>query len=177
MPIYSTTLVDHRVFVLGGDQEVLDGAATFEVGLNSICTTDLFDTFTKTLCVGYDNVTLSCDFIGDSLGTCGALVIYPINCLTGRLVKSFLLLVQSPFRIFTLSESLPKVVHFLWEQLREGSTNSCTSQEGSNSPSSNSGNNRSQVGNNSVSSPGRQAGRLAPFPGQHGFLGSQHGLP
>ena len=25
-----TTLVDHRVFVLGGDQEVLDGAATLE---------------------------------------------------------------------------------------------------------------------------------------------------
>ena len=32
---------------------------------------------------------------------------------------SFLLhLVQSPFRIFALSESLPKVVHFLLEQLR-----------------------------------------------------------
>ena len=28
VPIYSTTLVDHRVFVLGGDQEVLDGTAT-----------------------------------------------------------------------------------------------------------------------------------------------------
>ena len=30
----------------------------FEVGLNAIPTTDLFDAFTKTLCVGYDNVTL-----------------------------------------------------------------------------------------------------------------------
>ena len=27
-------MVDHRVFVLGGDQEVLDGSATFEVGLH-----------------------------------------------------------------------------------------------------------------------------------------------
>ena len=73
---------------------------------------------TKTLCIGYDNVTLSFDFIGDSLGTCGALVINPINSVTGRLAKSFLHLVQSPFRIFTFSESLPKVVHFLLEQLR-----------------------------------------------------------
>ena len=47
-PIYSSNLghhigtniwhhfVEHRVFVLGEDQEVLDGAATFEVGLNAI---------------------------------------------------------------------------------------------------------------------------------------------
>ena len=31
IPIAGITLADHRVFVLGGDQEVLDGAATFEV--------------------------------------------------------------------------------------------------------------------------------------------------
>ena len=48
IPINGTTLVDHRVFVLGGDQEFLDGPATFEVGLNAIPTTDLFDTFKKT---------------------------------------------------------------------------------------------------------------------------------
>ena len=131
VPIYGTTLVDHRIFVLGGDQEVLNGAATFEVGLNAISTTDLLDVFTKTLCVGYDIVTLSFDFIGDSVGTCGALVINPINSLTGRLAyinpinsltgrlaKFFLHLVQSPFRIFTFSESPSKVVHFLLEQLR-----------------------------------------------------------
>ena len=47
------------VFVLGGDQEVFDGAATFEVSLDTIPTTDLFDTFTKTLCVGYDYVALT----------------------------------------------------------------------------------------------------------------------
>ena len=57
IPVYGTTLVDHRVFVLGGDQKVFDGSATFEVSLDAISTTDLFDTFTKTLCVGYDNVT------------------------------------------------------------------------------------------------------------------------
>ena len=59
IPIDGITLVYHRVFVLGGDQEVLDGAATFEVSLDAIPTTDLFDTFTKTLCVGYDNMALT----------------------------------------------------------------------------------------------------------------------
>ena len=59
IPTDGITLVDHRVFVLGGDQEVLDGGATFEVSLDVIPTTDLFDTFTKTLCVGYDNVALT----------------------------------------------------------------------------------------------------------------------
>ena len=61
VPVDGTTLVDHRIFVLGGDQEVLNGSATFEVGLNAISTTDLFDAFTKTLCIGYDNVTLVFD--------------------------------------------------------------------------------------------------------------------
>ena len=111
VPVDGTTLVDHRVFVLGGDQEVLNGSATFEVGLNAISTTDLFDAFTKTLCVGYDNVTLVFNFIGGRLGTCGA----PISGLSGGLVKSFLHLVQSPFGIFAFSESLPEMVLFLLE--------------------------------------------------------------
>ena len=75
VPIDGTTLIDQRVFVLGGDQEVLDGFATFEVGLDAISTTDLFDTFTKTLCVRYDSVTLGFDFISATLGNCGALVV------------------------------------------------------------------------------------------------------
>ena len=36
------TLVDHRVFVLEGDQEVLDGVTTFEVSLDAIYTTRSF---------------------------------------------------------------------------------------------------------------------------------------
>ena len=52
-------------------------------GLNAIPTTDLFDAFKKTLCVGYDNVTLIFNFIGCRLGTCGA----PISSLSGGLVK------------------------------------------------------------------------------------------
>ena len=115
VPIYGTTLVDHRVFVLGGDQEVLDGPATFEVGLNAISTTDAF---TKTLFVGYDNMTLSFDSIGGSLGSFSALVVNPIKNLTGRPVESFLHLVQSPFRIFAFGESLSETVLFLLEQLR-----------------------------------------------------------
>ena len=100
--------------MLRGDQEALNGSATFEVGLNAIPTTDLFDAFTKTLCVGYDNVTLIFNFTGDRLGTCGA----PISNLSGRPVKSFLHLVQSPFGVFAFSESLPQMVLFLLEQLR-----------------------------------------------------------
>ena len=45
IPVDGITLGDHRVFVLGGDQEVFDGAATFEVSLDPIPTTDLFDTW------------------------------------------------------------------------------------------------------------------------------------
>ena len=83
------------------------------MGLDAICTTDLFDAFTKTLCVGYDNVTLVFSFIGGRLGTCGA----PISSLSDRLVKSFLHLVQSPFGIFAFGESLPEMVLFFLEQL------------------------------------------------------------
>ena len=68
IPIDGITLGDHGVFVLEGDQEVLDGAPTFEVSLDTILTTDLFDTFTKTLCVGYDYETLNLNFSGGSRG-------------------------------------------------------------------------------------------------------------
>ena len=114
VPVDGTTLIDHRVFVLGGDQEVFDGFATFEVGLNATSTTDLLDTFTKTLCVRYDNVTLVFNFIGGRLGTCGV----SITNLSGRPVESFLHLVQSPFGIFAFGESFPEMFLFLLEQLR-----------------------------------------------------------
>ena len=41
VPIDGTTLVDHWVFVIGVDQKVFDGSATFEVSLDAISTTDL----------------------------------------------------------------------------------------------------------------------------------------
>ena len=104
--------------VLRGDQEVFDGASTFEVSLDPIPSTDLFDAFTKTLCVGYDYVTLTLNFSGGSRGTVGTLVTNPINGLTGGLVKPFLHFVQSPLGIFTFSESLPEMFSFLFEQLR-----------------------------------------------------------
>ena len=47
IPIDGITLVHHRVFVHRGDQEVLDGTATFEVSLDAISTTDPFDTFKR----------------------------------------------------------------------------------------------------------------------------------
>ena len=96
----------------GGDQEVHDGTATFEVSLDAIPTTDLFDTFTKTLHVGNDYVTITLNFFSGSRGTVSTLVVNPINGLTGRPVKSFLHLVQSPFGIFALGESFPEVFLF-----------------------------------------------------------------
>ena len=42
IPVYGITLGDHGVFVFRGDQEVLDGAFTFEVSLDPIPSTDLF---------------------------------------------------------------------------------------------------------------------------------------
>ena len=126
VPLDGTTLGDHRVFVLGGDQEVLNGSATFEVGLNAIPTTDLFDAFTKTLCVGYDNVTLIFNFIGDRLGTCGA----PISNLSCRPVMCFLYLVQAHLGYLHLvraflrwsfscwsSSGLLHTVEALWERV------------------------------------------------------------
>ena len=68
VPVYGTTLVEYRVLVLRGDQKVFDGFATLEVSLDAISTTDPFDTFTKTLCVGYDNMTLTLHFMVGRLG-------------------------------------------------------------------------------------------------------------
>ena len=118
IPVDGITLGDHRVFVLRGDQEVFDGASTFEVSLDPIPSTDLFDTFTKTLCVGYDYMTLTLNFSGGSRGTVSTLVINPIYGLTGGLVKPFLHFVQSPLGILAFSESLPEMFFFLFEQLR-----------------------------------------------------------
>ena len=84
------------------------------MNLDAIPTTDLFDTFTKTLCVGNDIVPLVLHFMVSKLGS----IVAPIIVLPGRPVKSFLHLVQSPLRIFTLGESLPEVIFFFLEQLR-----------------------------------------------------------
>ena len=107
-------MVDHRVFVLGGDQKVFDGSATFEVSLDAISTTDLFDTFTKTLCVGNDNVTLTLHSMVGRLG----IIVAPIIDLSGRPVESFLHLVQSPFGVVAFGESFPEVLLFFLKQLR-----------------------------------------------------------
>ena len=91
---------------------------SLSLGEDAISTTDLFDTFTKALCVGYDNMALTLDFSSSSRGTCGTLIVSPINGLTGRPVGPFFHLVKSPFRIFALGESFPEVFLFLFEQFR-----------------------------------------------------------
>ena len=99
---------------LGGDQKVFDGSATFEVSLDAISTTDLFDTFIKTLCVGYDNMIPTLHSMVGRLG----ITVAPIIDLSGGPVKPFLHLVQSPFRVVTVSESFPEVLLFFLKQLR-----------------------------------------------------------
>ena len=84
------------------------------MSLDAISTTDLFDTFTKTLCVGYDNVALALHSMVGRLGR----IVAPINNLSGRLVKSFLHFVQGPFGVVTFGESFPEVFFFFLEQLR-----------------------------------------------------------
>ena len=59
-------------------------------------------------------MTLTLHSMFDRLGT----VIAPIIDLSGRPVKPFLHLVQSPFGVVTLGESLPEVLLFFLEQLR-----------------------------------------------------------
>ena len=117
IPINGITLGDDRVFVLRGEQKVFDGAATFEVSLDTIPTTNPIDTFTKTLCVGYDYVTLTLNFSGGSRGTVSTLVVSPIINLTERPVEPFPHFVHSPFGVLTLGESLPEVFFLLFEQL------------------------------------------------------------
>ena len=51
------------------------------MSLDAIPTTDPFDTFTKTLCVGYDNVTLTRHSLVGRLG----IVVAPIINLTGTI--------------------------------------------------------------------------------------------
>ena len=96
-PIYGPTFADHGVFVLGGDQWVLDGATNFEVGLYTIPSTYLFNAFAETLCIRYDYMTYGFDFIGSGLVTCSALVVSPINDFPGGPVKPFLYLDQAIF--------------------------------------------------------------------------------
>ena len=91
-------------FFLGGDQEVFDGAITFEVGLKTIPPGDLFNAFTETLGIWYYYVTLGFDFIGNRLGTSGSLAVSPIIDFPRRPVKSSLYLVQSPYGVFTVSK-------------------------------------------------------------------------
>ena len=84
------------------------------MSLDAIPTTDLFDTFTKTLCVGYDNVTLTWHSLVGRLG----ILVAPIINLSGRPVESFLHLVQSPFGVVTFGESFPEMLLFFLKQLR-----------------------------------------------------------
>ena len=116
--IYGSTFADHEIFVLGGDQQVFDGAITFEVGLYTIPPKDPFKTFAETLGVWYDYVTPGFNFIGRGLGTCGVLAVSPITDLTGRPSKSFFHLIQSPYGVVTIVKSFPEMLHLFLQELR-----------------------------------------------------------
>ena len=91
---------------------------TFEVGLYATPQTDLLDIFTQSLCIRYDNVTLSFNFIGVGLGTCSALIVGTISYFPRWLIEPFLHLVQSSFRVFASAECFPEMIHFFAEKLR-----------------------------------------------------------
>ena len=63
-------------------------------------------------------MTLSFNFIGGGLGAYGAMIVSLTSNLPRRLIKLFLYLVQSPFRVFALGECLPEVIHFFAEKFR-----------------------------------------------------------
>ena len=113
-PVYGPTFVDHGVFVLWGYQKAFDGAITFEVGLYTIPPTYLFNAFTETLGVRYYYMTLDFNFIGNKLGTCGALAFSPTSDFTERPGKSFLHL----FRVFAISKCFPEILLFFLKPLR-----------------------------------------------------------
>ena len=100
---------------LGEASNVFDGAVTFEMGLYTIPTANLFDAPAKTLGVGYDYMTLYFYLIGSGLYACSVLTFSPITNLTGWLGKPFLHPFQSLFGLFTVGENLPDVLHFFVE--------------------------------------------------------------
>ena len=55
-PVDVPPFVFHGVLVLGGNQEVFNGAVTFEEGQYAIPTTDVSDAFTWNFGVGYDYI-------------------------------------------------------------------------------------------------------------------------
>ena len=63
-------------------------------------------------------MTLGLNFIGSGLGACGTLAVKLIIDLTGRLGKSLLHFVQSPFGVFALGKSFPEVLLFFLEKIR-----------------------------------------------------------
>ena len=67
----------------------------------------------KTLCVGYDNVALTLHSMVGRIG-----ISAPIIDLSGRPVKPFLHLFQSPFGVVAFGESFPEVLLFFLKQLR-----------------------------------------------------------
>ena len=117
-PIYGPTFADHGIFVLGGDQEALGSATTFEVDLYVLPPKDLFNAFAETFCITYNYMALGFDFTSSRLGACSALVVSLIKYLTEGPVKPFLYLVQSSFWVFTWVECLPEMIHFFAETFR-----------------------------------------------------------
>ena len=129
IPIDGITLVDYRVFVPGGDQEVLDCTTTFELSLDAIATTDLFDTFTKTLCVGMTMLPL----LLTSLVVTGVPVVPWLLTPSIASLEDLLSLFSTLYKAYLgylHGESFPEVFLFLFEQLRIAAHCFCPMGEG-----------------------------------------------
>ena len=102
---------------LGETRRFFDGAATFEVSLDPIPSTDLIDTFTKILYVGYDYMTLTLNFSGGSRVLLAPWLLTPSMASLEALLSLFSTL-SKPTWDTCISKSLPDMFFFLFEQLR-----------------------------------------------------------
>ena len=81
------------------------------MSLDAIPTTDLFDTFTKNLCVWYDNVPLILHFMVGRLGIVGAPI---IDNLAGNIKESIYIRINNP----TLNNNIGKFnLSHIWDRI------------------------------------------------------------
>ena len=126
--IDDSTFHIHGVLVLGLHEYLFDGCVSFEMYLDAILTTDLFETFGCALCVRNDHLSYSVGGSWFCIG-CACIMIVVDLWLTVLVctvliialflpvaIENFILnLVDCPGGILALAHSIPKVSKFLLE--------------------------------------------------------------